>query len=223
MADFRVVMLDGEYWYGLGGLIGTVMPLGGSSRYEHDFRKTFLGNQEAPFIVSNMGRYIWSEHPFYIKVAESSVYVEGAEDLALHEGFSDLRGAYLDACEKYFKPNGKLPAENFFKKPQYNTWAELIYDQNQRDVLKYAHGIIENGLPAGIIMIDDNWNCRYGTWEFNRETFPDPKAMVDELHSLGFEVMLWVCPFISPNSEVLHALKDKGCLVKAADGQIAVR
>ena len=32
-----------------------------------------------------------------------------------------------------------------FATPQYNTWIELMYDQNQRDVLKYAHAIVDNG------------------------------------------------------------------------------
>ena len=30
---------------------------------------------------------------------------------------------------------------------------ELIYDQNQKDVLEYARNILKHGLPAGILMI----------------------------------------------------------------------
>jgi len=29
--------------------------------------------------------------------------------------------------------------------PQYNTWIELMYNQNQKDILEYAGKIIENG------------------------------------------------------------------------------
>jgi hypothetical protein len=76
----------------------------------------------------------------------------------------------------------------FLNKPQYNTWIELVYDQNQADVLKYAHGIVDNGFPPGILMIDDNWQKYYGSTEFRPDRFPDPKGMVDELHALGFDM-----------------------------------
>jgi alpha-glucosidase len=123
-----------------------------------------------------------------------------AEDFALYEGYETMRGAFCAAAAAHFPPNGVLPPENFFVKPQYNTWAELIYDQNQENILSYAHGIVDNGYPAGILMIDDGWMRYYGSREFNLARFPDARAMMEELHALNFEVMLWICPFISPDS-----------------------
>ena len=111
-------------------------------------------------------------------------------------------------------PAGILPPELFFSKPQYNTWIELIYNQNQEDILKYARSIIDNGFPTGILMIDDNWQKDYGNFNFRPDKFPNPKAMVDELHAMGFKVMLWVSPFVSPDSEEFRYLKTKGYLVK---------
>src|SRR5690606_11952601 len=102
------------------------------------------------------------------------------------------------ASQQFFPPTGTLPDEALFIQPQYNTWIELLYDQNQEDILKYAKAIIDNGFPPGVIMIDDNWQQAYGVWEFRKERFDDPKAMIDELHSMGFKVMMWVCPFVSP-------------------------
>src|SRR5690606_26097909 len=102
---------------------------------------------------------------------------------------------------------------------QYNTWIELLYDQNQEDILKYARSIIDNGFPPGVIMIDDNWQQAYGTWEFRKERFDDPKAMIDELHSMGFKVMMWVCPFVSPDTQVYRELRDKDLLLKDETGQ----
>ena len=67
-----------------------------------------------------------------------------------------------------------------------------MYNQNQEDILNYAHNIIENGFPKGILMIDDNWQRYYGNFEFKAEKFPDARAMTDELHRLGFKVMLWI-------------------------------
>ena len=74
---------------------------------------------------------------------------------------------------------------------------ELTYNQNQRDIIKYANAIVDNGMPPGIIMIDDNWQEDYGNWNFHVERFPNPHKMVKELKRLGFDIMLWVCPFVT--------------------------
>jgi len=100
-----------------------------------------------------------------------------------------------------------------FTHPQYNTWIELVYDQNEEDILKYAQSIIDNGYPPGVLMIDDNWQENYGVWEFSPRRFKDPKGMIEKLHAMGFKVMLWVCPFVSPDSEVFRDLAEKGMLL----------
>ena len=40
----------------------------------------------------------------------------------------------------YFPSNGEIPDELLFIKPQYNTWIELIYDQREDRIRKYAGG-----------------------------------------------------------------------------------
>ena len=37
--------------------------------------------------------------------------------------------------------------ELLFSQPQYNTWIELNYNQNQADVLKYAQATLDTGYP----------------------------------------------------------------------------
>jgi alpha-glucosidase len=123
----------------------------------------------------------------------------------------------LAASKKYFPPTGKTPDPLLFKSPQYNTWIELMYNQNQEDVLKYARNIIKNGLPPGVLMIDDNWQEDYGKWDFHPGRFVNPKKMMDELHAMGFKVMLWICPFVSPDCDVYRELKAKKVLLLQGD------
>ena len=108
-----------------------------------------------------------------------------------------------------------------FTHPQFNTWIELTYDQNQRDVLAYARAIVANGFPPAVLMIDEGWAEGYGVWDFHRGRFPDPKAMMTELHGMGFKVMLWVCPYIQPDgkrfTELLHDEKEVVWLRSAQD------
>ncbi len=64
-----------------------------------------------------------------------------------------------------------------FIKPQYNTWIELIYDQREDRIRKYAHDILANGFPAGVLMIDDNWQEDYGVWDVPSGAFHEtPRA-----------------------------------------------
>ena len=87
-----------------------------------------------------------------------------------------------------------------FTGPQWNTWIELPYEPTQHSVLDYARGVVEAGFPPGVLMIDDRWSYDYGNWTFDAIRFPDPAAMTAELHALGFAVMLWLVPFVSPDS-----------------------
>jgi alpha-glucosidase (family GH31 glycosyl hydrolase) len=47
--------------------------------------------------------------------------------------------------------------------------------------------------------------------------------MVKRLHELGFKVMLWVCPFVRPDSQTFRMLEAKGYLLKDSKGCTAVR
>ena len=214
-------ILPGETWWGAATDLGTRSPLN-LHRVAADLRTQNFNNQAAPLLVSNKGRGVWADGPFSLKAEKNRLTVK------VHRGsFSltgkgkNLRDAYLAEMQKHFPATGKCPPALFFDKPVYNSWIELTYDQNQNDILRYAHAIIDNGFPAGVLMIDDNWQKDYGDWEFRPDRFPDPKAMVDTLHAMGFKVMLWVCPFVSPDSKLGRDLEKEGYFVKAKDSEDA--
>jgi len=211
--------VSGKYWYI--GVInnGYMMPL--EKNYEADLYGDNYGNQIQPLLLSNQGDVIWCDDPIKISLGEKKIIVtsHGSTKPSHHKAGSTLKEAYQYAAQTHFECSGKIPDINLFSKPQYNTWIELIYDQNQTDILKYANGIIDNNFPPGVFMIDDNWQEDYGVLKFHPGRFSDPKGMIDELHAKGFKVMLWVCPFISPDSEVYRKLEASGLLLKNQDNQ----
>jgi alpha-glucosidase (family GH31 glycosyl hydrolase) len=209
----EIILLENEKWWGGAVLDGRNSPLvEGNFVYNQD--ANCKANQAAPLFLSDKGRYIWSEKPLNIEINKDRIIVEakGDEVISGREG-ETLKEAFLYASSKFFPPSGKTPDTLLFTSPQYNTWIELQYDQNEKDILKYADNIIKNGFPSGVIMIDDNWQDRYGTWKFDCEKFSDPKGMIDKLHSMGFKVMLWVVPFISSDSPVYRQLAEKKMLI----------
>ena len=195
-------------WYAGILIEGHKMPF--KNGYEAQLYGTSYYNQLQPLLLSTSGELVWCEEPFRFRVTKEKILFDKAyAPLVYKKAGKSLRDAYLFASENYFPPSGKIPPELFFSVPQYNTWIELTYNQNQKDILKYARAIIDNGMPPGIIMIDDNWQEDYGKWNFHQGRFPDPKAMMKELKELGFKVMLWVCPFVSADSDVYRELEKK--------------
>ena len=197
-----IPLVDGELWWGGAINDGTKMPF--ENGYTNDLYGNLQGNQAQPLLISNKGRIIWSETPFKFTVKDKALEFESIDELLVSNTQSNLKGAFQFASSNYFPPDRQLPDLLLFEQPQYNTWIELTYDQNQKDILEYARAIIDNGFPPGVLMIDDNWQRAYGDWRFRPDQFPNPKAMIDELHSMGFKVMLWVCPFVSADTETFR-------------------
>lgn len=178
------------------------------------------GNQAAPLLISNQGRYIWSNEPFAFELKAGDVVLYSEfEKIEVVTAGQTLRDAYLGAMDKHFPASGKTPNPLMFKIPQYNTWIELGTSQNQKDVLKYANDALKNGFPAGVFMIDDGWAKDYGNFEFDPTAFPDPKGMMETLHAKGFKVMLWLTPFISPDGREYKELDGLKALVLKKDSK----
>lgn len=213
--------LTNEHWWGCSVGNGALMPFTDNVP-RFDLATEDANNQLVPLLLSDCGRYIWSDKPFAFSVTDGIITIEAEQTVEVMQTGNTLRDAYLQAAKTYFPPSGTIPEEIFFTKPQYNTWIELMYDQTQEDILRYAHSIINNGFPAGVLMIDDNWQRYYGNFDFKAECFPNPKAMVDELHQLGFRVMLWICPFVSPDSPEYRWLEQKGWLLRNQYGNPAI-
>lgn len=218
--DSLVIELkDGERIWGGRIADGQKMP------YEDGFRTSMHannGNQVEPLLLSNKGRYVWCDNPFDFRIeGDRLILTNLMSDVETGIVGKTLSEAFHYSSKTYFPADGQLPPVEFFEMPQYNTWVELIYNQNQADVLKYAHNIIKNGLPAGIIMIDDTWMEDYGKWVFHPGRFPDPKAMCKELHDMGFKLMLWVCPFVSMDQYEIYAeLCGRDAFVKTTEGRV---
>lgn len=217
--NLKIPIAGAAWWSGVINH-GEMMPL--KNGYVADFRSNY-GNQIQPLLISNRGETVWSEEPFTLEVRDDTLFlIAGDASLIYHKSGSTLKEAFRYASTSYFPPAGILPDELLFSAPQYNTWIELQYDQNQNDILQYARDILDNGFPPGVLMIDDNWQEDYGKWDFHPGRFPNPLEMMDSLHQMGFKVMVWVCPFISPDCDVYRYLEKGKMLLRDQEQQTAI-
>lgn len=222
-------LLEGEFWWGGHSFMGRDMPYSAERPFSDSLIDDNASNQTEGLLLSSKGRWVWNGEPFAFSFSNGVLRAADAGGGRFRSGEAaerTLRGAFREASARFFPPSGRMPDPLFFAAPQWNTWVELTYDQNQADVLAYARAIVANGFRPGVLMIDDTWQHGYGVWQFNRARFPDAKAMCDELHALGFKVMLWVCPFVGLDTwelrEELLKSDPKGVLMDAAGAEPAV-
>ncbi|MDD5053132.1 MAG: glycoside hydrolase family 31 protein [Sulfuricurvum sp.] len=213
--ELRISIEKGEsVWAGV-VMDGHLMPL--HEKYSMDFYANNKSNQIQPVVLTNKGQFVWSEEPFKFEITANEIIItKNLGKIISGKQGTTLKEVRNFVSQKYFPASGKMPDELLFSAPQYNTWIELNYDQSQARILKYAKAIVDNGFPPGVIMIDDTWQEDYGLWDFHPRRFPNPKEMVHQLHQMGFKVMLWVCPFVSPDQTLIYnsLKKDKALLLE---------
>lgn len=225
-------MLPEERWWGVESFHGCEMPFDAKTALAMDVRKDGHANQYASLLLSDKGRVIWCDEQTGVTISNGVItMMSDAAPVRVSDGGKTLRAAFQFASRTYFPPSGKTPDLLLFSAPQYNTWIELTYRQNEKDVLAYAQSMLDNGLPPGVLMIDDTWQTGYGDWRFEPGRFPDPKGLCDKLHAMGFKVILWMCPWVGMdtpafrrivlgvNPDDVRGYPTKGGFLTAADGR----
>lgn len=104
--------------------------------------------------------------------------------------------------------------------PEYGLgfWQCKLRYYNQEQVLNVAREYKKRGIPLDVFVIDYYHWPRCGDYRFDEEYFPDPKAMIDELHEMGIETMVSIWPQIDWRSENYEEMKQQGLLVKSNAG-----
>lgn len=216
-----IATTPGEGWWGLATNFGHLAPYAAGTAIE--LRGECQGNQASPVLLSSTGRWVWSPEPFHFTRTPDTLLLEGRGNFAEGCASGGLRGAYRAVSSGFFPPTGRICDPLLFLAPQYNTWIEMGYTPSQQGVLEYAENVLAHGFAPGVLMIDDGWMRAYGDWRFEQDRFPDPRAMVDRLHALGFKVMIWLIPFVSADIPNFRQLRRDGGLVLGPDRKPVMR
>lgn len=199
--------LDGECWWGAVCCKGYEQPFtnfSGSSvaQVPYNLAVKCSGGATVPLLVSNKGRYVWSDRPFAFEVIDGVLIIySDKEKIQPMEAGSTLKDAYMAACRSHFPFDGREPAEIMFTKPQFNNWIEsAILGINQKNAEDYVDGVAASGFPCGVLEIDGGWQVYHGRRDFHPESFPEPARLFDKIHGYGFKSMIWVSFFLSPDS-----------------------
>lgn len=218
--NMEVPMLPEEYWWGGKCYDGTKMPFSKDSDYEVDLR-VITPNQAMPVLLSSKGRYIIGLEPLQIKIHKGIIQVKGACEFGTKGNC--LKSAYKKVAERIFIQDDPLPPTEVFSNPIYAGWIDMGYYPTQEKVLAYVYSLKEQGYPPGIFILDDCWMKQYGNWEFDRDAFPDPQEMIRILHQEGFQIILWVVPYVTPVGAIYRKALERGVLLTDETGEIVYR
>ncbi len=218
---FSFTIKDGEFWWGGVVAHGQRMPLTKNSEYSFDCNKNATGNPYHGLFTSNLGRYLYVEggSAFTVKDGIFTVFYNNAIEFSEHH--TNLKSAYLAAAKKYFPRDSVEIPTQVLTRPQFCTWAEMDIHVSQEKIEKYVDGIQQSGMPYGLLIVDDGWSYDYGDWRFNEEKFPNPKAMVDKLHAMGFAVELWIVPFVNASTPDYQLLCQRNAFIRDNTGAVA--
>jgi alpha-D-xyloside xylohydrolase len=97
-------------------------------------------------------------------------------------------------------------------------WQSKLRYETQGELLAVAEEYKRRGLPLSVIVIDYFHWTRMGEWRFDPDCWPDPESLVRKLEALGVKVMVSIWPTVSPLSENLQEMQEKGYLVQAERG-----
>jgi alpha-D-xyloside xylohydrolase len=86
--------------------------------------------------------------------------------------------------------------------------------KNQDEILEVAREFKKRDLPLDVMVVDYYHWTHMGEWEFNKQSWPDPAAMVKELNELGVRTMASVWPTVTEESRHFDELQVMNGLIK---------
>jgi alpha-D-xyloside xylohydrolase len=168
-------------------------------------------NISIPLLVSTKGYGIFwnndSRSRFNNRFAN---YLYISSEVADNIDYYFFYGPELDQIvAAYRELTGAAP---LFGKWAYGFWQCKNRYKSQEEILGVARKYRELHIPADNIVQDWFWWNRKGEHIFNKN-YPDPKAMVDQLHKDNFHLMISVWPFFEPGSAVYDEMDKRGWFV----------
>ena len=119
--------------------------------------------------------------------------------------------------ENYTAVVGRAPV---MRSDVLGLWQCKLRYRTQDEVLSVARKYKELNIPLDVIVIDFFHWTRQGDWQFDPEFWPDPKAMVAELHAMGTKVVVSVWPSVDRKSINFGEMYDRGLLIRTERGTI---
>lgn len=169
-----------------------------------------------PFAVSSLGYgFLWN-NPAVGHVTFGKNYTEwNARATRQMDYWITVADAPRQLLENYTAVTGRA---EMFPEDLMGLWQCKLRYRTQEEVLSVARKYQKEGIKIDRIVIDFfHWTLQ-GDWKFDEKYWPDPKAMVDELHEMGIKVIVSVWPSVDRKSENFGPMTERGLLIRTERG-----
>lgn len=203
---------DGEKIFGMGQYQQSCMELKGCV-LELAQRNSQIS---VPFAVSNLGYgFLWN-NPAVGQVTFGKNYTEWiARSTKEMDYWITAADGPKEIVENYTSVTGRA---GMFPEELMGLWQCKLRYRTQDEVLAVARQYQKEGIKIDQIVIDFfHWTVQ-GDWKFDSKYWPDPKAMVEELHAMGIKVIVSIWPSVDRKSENFGPMMEKGLLIKTERG-----
>lgn len=209
---------DDEHYYGLGqNQEGFLDHRGHVVRCWHDYNAPGGQSVCVPFMVTNYGYGIVWDNPSKTTIApgfnERTAWTSEVGDRV---SFFLIAGKTMD--EIYAGYRLLTGATPLLPKAAYGYIQCKQRYRSQDEVMAVARGYRERHLPADVIVVDWLYYTKMGQMDFVPDLWPNPAAMNQRLHQMGFQTMISVWPRFEPGSRYFGFLLQKGWFEHLADG-----
>ncbi|MBR5116886.1 MAG: family 31 glucosidase, partial [Lachnospiraceae bacterium] len=169
-----------------------------------------------PFLISSLGYGMLWNNPAVGRVSFANNYTEWIARSTKQMDYWITAGEDpKDILKKYTAVTGRAP---MFPEDRMGLWQCKLRYRTQEEVLEVAHAYEKEGIKIDQIVIDFfHWTLQ-GDWKFDEKYWPDPKAMVEELHRMGIRVIVSVWPSVDRKSENFYPMMERGLLIKTERG-----
>ncbi|MBS7319863.1 MULTISPECIES: TIM-barrel domain-containing protein [unclassified Prevotella] len=175
-----------------------------------------------PFYFSNRGYGIFM-HTSAPTTADFGASYIGAQRLFMGDETMDFFiffGEPKDVLNAYTDVTGKSPMLPLWT---FGTWMSRITYFSQEEGLDIARKLRANKIPSDVIHFDTgwfgvDWQCDY---EFAKDRFKDPVAMLKSMKKDGFHTCLWQLPYFTPKNRYFRELVDGGMAVHNGNGTLS--
>ena len=169
-----------------------------------------------PFYMSSLGYGMLWNNPAVGRVTFANNYTEWIAQSTKEMDYWITVGDTPKAImASYTNATGHAP---MFPEDLMGLWQCKLRYRTQDEVLTVARQYQKEGIKIDQIVIDFfHWTVQ-GDWKFDKKYWPDPKAMVDELHAMGIKVIVSVWPSVDRRSENFYPMAERGLLIRTERG-----
>ena len=181
-----------------------------------------LAYKNIPFYMTNRGYGVFVDHTGNVSFEVASEKVEyvgfsvPGEELRYYLFYGPTHKEILKAYTGLTGRPALPPAWSF------GLWLSTSFttDYDEQTVTSFLEGMEERKIPLSVFHFDCFWmkGLQWCDFEWDPETFPDVKGMLQRYHERGLKICVWINPYIAQGTKTFREAAAGGYLLKRADG-----